>query len=95
MENLEMIKDAHRELLDMKSGEVLYLKEAWYDEEVLDEYMKEKGARIMLNSDCHSRDYLDCCYRESLEMIRKAGFTSMAVLTDNGFADMDIDQFTE
>ena len=58
-------------------------------------YMKEKGARIMLNSDCHSRDYLDCCYRESLEMIRKAGFTSMAVLTDNGFADMDIDQFTE
>ena len=56
-------------------------------------YLKERGARIMLNSDCHNRENLDCYYKESLEMIRKAGFTSMAVLTEHGFEDMDIDLF--
>ena len=57
LENLEMIKDAHRELLDMKPGEVLYLKEAWYDEEVLDEYMKEKGAAAFTSFEA-ARDHI-------------------------------------
>lgn len=55
--HLEMIREAHRELLEMKSGEILYLKEAWYDEEVLDEYMKEKGAAAFTSFDA-VRDHI-------------------------------------
>lgn len=56
-------------------------------------YMKEKGIRIMLNSDCHNRENLDCYYKESLELIRKAGYRSMVILTETGFQDLDIEQF--
>lgn len=58
-------------------------------------YMKEKGIRICLNSDCHNKDDLDCFYPEALEMIRKSGFRTMMVLGENGFAEAEIDQFTE
>lgn len=47
-EYLEIIKDARRELLEINPGEVLYLKEAWYDEEVLDEHMKERGTAAFM-----------------------------------------------
>ena len=50
-EYLEIIKDARRELSEMKPGEVLYLKEAWYDEEVLDEHMKERGTAAFMSFD--------------------------------------------
>ena len=56
-------------------------------------YLKEKGARIMLNSDCHNRNDLDCYYPQALAMIRKAGFRSLSVLTDSGFTETDIDLF--
>ena len=50
-EYLEIIKDARRELLEMNPGEVLYLKEAWYDDEVLDEQMKERGTAAFMSFD--------------------------------------------
>ena len=40
---LKLIEDALCGLININPGEILYLKEAWYDEEVIDEYMKEKG----------------------------------------------------
>lgn len=56
-EHLEIIREAHRELLEMKPGEILYLKEAWYDEEVLDEHMKENGAAAFTSFDA-ARDHI-------------------------------------
>ena len=50
-EYLEIIKDARKELLEINPGEVLYLKEAWYDEEVLDEHMKERGTAAFMSFD--------------------------------------------
>ena len=48
---MEIIKDARKELLEINPGEVLYLKEAWYDEEVLDEHMKESGTAAFMSFD--------------------------------------------
>lgn len=56
-------------------------------------YMHEKGARILLNSDCHNKDYLDCGYELSLKLIKEAGFTEMEVLTENGFVSTPIEKF--
>ncbi|MDO4468062.1 MAG: histidinol-phosphatase [Bacillota bacterium] len=58
-------------------------------------YMHEKGARILLNSDCHNKDYLDCGYDLSLNLIKEAGFTSMEVLTEQGFKSVLIEEFFE
>ncbi|MBQ0064370.1 MAG: histidinol-phosphatase [Firmicutes bacterium] len=64
-----------------------------YPHQTLLEYMAKKGARILLNSDCHDKDYLDCAYELSLDLIKKAGFTSMEVLTENGFVSTPIEKF--
>lgn len=56
-------------------------------------YMHEKGVQIVLNSDCHDARYLDCAFEETLEMIRKCGYTSMMKLTDHGFEETDLDEF--
>lgn len=56
-------------------------------------YMKQKGVRICLNSDCHNRQNLDCGFDQSLELIQQAGYTSMVILTPSGFQDVPIEQF--
>ena len=39
------------------------------------------------------KEMLDCYYKESLELIQDCGFTSMMVLTDQGFIEKDIKNF--
>ncbi|MBQ9824116.1 MAG: histidinol-phosphatase [Solobacterium sp.] len=56
-------------------------------------YMHEKGVQIVLNSDCHDANYLDCHFSESLQMIRECGYTSLMKLTPQGFTEEDIDLF--
>ena len=38
--------------------------------------LREKGARIILTSDCHNRDYLDCHFAEATELAKSCGFTT-------------------
>ena len=40
-----------------------------YPEKHLLQYMKEKGIKICLNSDCHNAEYLDCAFSLSKEII--------------------------
>ena len=64
-----------------------------YPHKSLLEYLFQKGGKIVLNSDCHDCHMLDCHYAESLKQIRDIGFTSMMVLTPEGFKEAPIDQF--
>ena len=36
---------------------------------------------------------LDCYYDEALQLIQECGFTSMMLLTENGFVEKDIQEF--
>ena len=85
---------AGKKILEVNTGAISrgYRKTPYPARNLL-QYMKEKNVRITLTSDCHNAEYLDCCYPETLDMIKACGFRSMAVLTENGFIDMDIDQF--
>lgn len=56
-------------------------------------YMKEKGVRICLNSDCHNRPDLDCYFKEALDMIKSCGYTGMMTLTSDGFREVGIEEF--
>ena len=64
-----------------------------YPERHLLEYIRKRGGRILLNSDCHERTMLDCHYRESMELIRECGFERMSVLTEEGFREIPLEEF--
>lgn len=50
-------------------------------------YIGQHGGKICLNSDCHQKEFLDCFYEESLELIKACGFHSIHVLTKDGFKE--------
>jgi histidinol-phosphatase (PHP family) len=53
--------------------------------------LKKEGARIILTSDSHHKDTLDCHFTEAKKMLRDIGFSRMAVLYNGEFRDTDID----
>ena len=56
-----------------------------YPHELLLRYIAKNKGMICLNSDCHDRNYLDCYYDESIQLIKNCGFDSMMILDDDGF----------
>ena len=56
-------------------------------------YMHEKGVQIVLNSDCHDCEYLDCAFEETLQMIKSCGYRSMMVFRNGTFEEEDIETF--
>lgn len=56
-------------------------------------YMHEKNVQIVLNSDCHNCEYLDCAFEETLQLIRSCGYTSLMKFTGRGFEETDIGLF--
>lgn len=45
----------------------------------------EKGARVMLTSDCHDADFLDCSYSESIKILKEVGFSEVTILLGGKF----------
>ena len=45
----------------------------------------EKGGDIMITSDCHDKNFLDCAFDKSAALAREAGFERQVVLTQSGF----------
>ena len=54
------------------------------------EYLYAKNARICLNSDCHDKNYLDCAFESSLDLIQSCGFKELQILTNDGFVPVKI-----
>lgn len=54
------------------------------------EFLKEfrqMGFGVVITSDCHDKNYIDCYYKEAEELIKTAGFKTKWILTDNGFKE--------
>ena len=64
-----------------------------YSHHLLLKYIHDHGGKICLNSDCHQKEMLDCYYQEALKLIQDCGFTSMMVLTEQGFMEKEIQEF--
>lgn len=47
--------------------------------------MKKQDAKVILSSDCHNCDYLDCNYAETRQMLRDIGFKKVYHLYDGCF----------
>ena len=52
--------------------------------------MKNLGLTVILTSDCHNRDMLDCHYKESMELIKACGFDSVGVMRNGKFVEEKI-----
>ena len=55
------------------------------------EFLKEFcrcGFGVVITSDCHDKQYLDCCYEEAKQLLENAGFRTKWILTDAGFREV-------
>lgn len=48
------------------------------------------GFGVVITSDCHDKNYLDCFYEESRQLLAEAGFKSKWVLTNDGFKEVGL-----
>lgn len=51
---------------------------------------RENGFGAVITSDCHNKNFVDCYFDESLEILREAGFKSRFILTNNGFEEVSL-----
>lgn len=56
-----------------------------YPSPALLRHLHDLGGRVMLTSDCHNKDFLNCHYPESLELLKACGFDHAWVLRKTGF----------
>ena len=57
------------------------------------EFLKEfnsQGFGVVITSDCHDKNYIDCFYDEAAELIKQAGFKSKWILTSDGFKEVEL-----
>lgn len=47
--------------------------------------MKDMNCKLVITTDCHNSDYLDCGFDDAIELVRSAGFSEIYYLTDGGF----------
>lgn len=53
-------------------------------------YLKEKGAKIILSSDCHDLNYLDFYFDESKKLLKEIGFSSLVTISNGSFSEYSI-----
>ena len=63
-----------------------------YPADWLIKHLAERGARFTLSSDCHNAPFLDCFFRESLDMLRAAGIRSIWQYHGGHFTECVIDE---
>ena len=57
------------------------------------EFLKEfrrLGYGVVVTSDCHDKNHIDCFYDEAEQLLLAAGFTSKFILTANGFQEVSL-----
>ena len=53
---------------------------------------KRQGFGVVISSDCHDGEYLDCHFKESVELLKSCGFKEKYILTDNGFKAIGLEE---
>lgn len=53
-------------------------------------YLRERNAPVVVTSDCHDADALDCHYGETAELLRSLGFKSTLRLRKSGWEEIEL-----
>ena len=67
-----------------------YRKTPYPDFEIL-KYICDNGGNIIFSSDCHSKEKLDFAFEDAKKIALDVGFTSQAIITQNGIEYIDIE----
>lgn len=78
------------DLFEMNTGAISRGYNTIYPALPLLKRLHKKNARITLTSDCHDADYLDCNYKESIEILKNAGFKSAYCLLEGKFVEQPL-----
>ena len=60
------------------------------EESALLKRLKERNAPIMLNSDCHDRNFLTHGFAQSIELLKAMGFDHTLILRKQGFVEEEL-----
>ncbi len=86
LEALHAVREK-REFFELNSGGI---GRGWktmpYPELFILEELKKTGAKMLITSDTHSADTINCNFKESRLLLKSVGFTEIYNLTENGFA---------
>lgn len=85
---------AHNKIFEMNTGAIARgYRTTPYPHDLLLLYMADHGARLCINTDCHNKENLDLGIEDCLTRARKAGFTQLWTLQEEGFVPEDIEKF--
>ncbi len=63
-----------------------------YPEHFLLKRILEQGGKLVINSDSHRAEHLDCHFAASCEMLKKMGFSSVWQLRTGGFSEVKLSE---
>lgn len=66
-----------------------------YPSDLILKMIKDRNIPIMVNSDAHTRDGIDCMFKEMYKLLKEIGFEEMAYLTDSGWKMQSINSIDE
>lgn len=52
--------------------------------------LKRLGFGVVITSDCHNREKLDCGFCDATELLKSCGYKEKYILTDNGFVPVSL-----
>ena len=52
--------------------------------------LKRLGFGAVISSDCHNKNFLDCCFDDAAELLKECGFKERYVLTKKGFEPVSL-----
>ena len=61
-----------------------------YPEINLIKELKRLGFGVVITSDCHNKEYIDCNFKESAELLKACGFKEQYILTQTGFVAVSL-----
>ena len=61
-----------------------------YPDKFIIKEMKRLGYGVVITSDCHDANFVDCHFAQSRELLRECGYTEQQVLTKDGFVPTEL-----
>ncbi len=94
---LKYVEDAIKEIIksakifEINTGAIArgYRSEPYPSKDIL-KIIFDYGGQIMINSDCHNKDYLDCGYDIAVNVAKEVGFKKHVIITDLGIDLVDL-----
>ncbi len=56
-----------------------------YPQDFIIKALREKGFGVVINSDCHKKELLDCHFAQAAELLKSCGYKEKYILTKDGF----------